>query len=175
MLEVIILAAGQGSRMQSSLPKVLHTLAGQPLVAHVLQTARALRAERIHVVVGHGAEAVEATVSAPDVQCHLQAEQLGTGHAVQQAIGACDPASTVLALFGDVPLITNEALQAVVSAADDGIAMLSAVLDNPTGYGRVVRDDHGAFVGVVEEKDATPEQRSVQEINTGVWRPTPSS
>ena len=86
MLEVIILAAGQGSRMQSSLPKVLHTLAGQPLVAHVLQTARALDAQRIHVVVGHGAEAVEATVSAPDVQCHLQAEQLGTGHAVQQAI-----------------------------------------------------------------------------------------
>ena len=168
MLEVIILAAGQGSRMQSSLPKVLHTLAGQPLVAHVLQTARALRAERIHVVVGHGAEAVEATVSAPDVQCHLQAEQLGTGHAVQQAIGACDPASTVLVLFGDVPLITNEALQDVVSAADEGIAMLSAMLNNPTGYGRVVRDDHGAFVGVVEEKDATPEQRSVQEINTGV-------
>ena len=168
MLEVIILAAGQGSRMQSSLPKVLHTLAGQPLVAHVLQTARALRAERIHVVVGHGAEAVEATVSAPDVQCHLQAEQLGTGHAVQQAIGACDPASTVLVLFGDVPLMTNQALQDVVSAADDGIAMLSATLSNPTGYGRVVRDDHGAFVGVVEEKDATPEQRSVQEINTGV-------
>jgi bifunctional UDP-N-acetylglucosamine pyrophosphorylase/glucosamine-1-phosphate N-acetyltransferase len=168
MLEVIILAAGQGSRMQSSLPKVLHTLAGQPLVAHVLQTARGLRAERIHVVVGHGAEAVEATVSAPDVQCHLQAEQLGTGHAVQQAIGACDPASTVLVLFGDVPLITNAALQDVVSAADDGIAMLSAMLNNPAGYGRVVRDDHGAFVGVVEEKDATPEQRSVQEINTGV-------
>ena len=168
MLEVIILAAGQGSRMQSSLPKVLHTLAGQPLVAHVLQTARGLRAERIHVVVGHGAEAVEATVSAPDVQCHLQAEQLGTGHAVQQAIGACDPASTVLVLFGDVPLMTNQALQDVVSAADDGIAMLSATLSNPTGYGRVVRDDHGAFVGVVEEKDATPEQRSVQEINTGV-------
>ena len=168
MLEVIILAAGQGSRMKSSLPKVLHTLAGQPLVEHVLQTARALDAERIHVVVGHGAEAVEATVTAPYVQCHLQAEQLGTGHAVQQAIGACDPASTVLVLFGDVPLITNEALQYVVSAADDGIAMLSAVLDNPTGYGRVVRDDQGAFVGVVEEKDATPEQRSVEEINTGV-------
>jgi bifunctional UDP-N-acetylglucosamine pyrophosphorylase/glucosamine-1-phosphate N-acetyltransferase len=168
MLEVIILAAGQGSRMQSSLPKVLHTLAGQPLVAHVLQTARALRAQRIHVVVGHGAEAVEAMVSAPDVQCHLQAEQLGTGHAVQQAMGACDPTSTVLVLFGDVPLITNQALQDVVSAADNGIAMLSAMLDNPSGYGRVVRDEHGAFVGVVEEKDATPAQRSLQEINTGV-------
>ena len=133
MLEVIILAAGQGSRMQSSLPKVLHPLAGQPLVVHVLQTARALCAERIHVVVGYGAEAVEATVSAPDVQCHQQAEQLGTGHAVQQAIGACDPTSTVLVLFGDVPLITDEALQGVVSAADDGIAMLSAMLENPSG------------------------------------------
>ena len=135
MLEVIILAAGQGSRMQSSLPKVLHTLAGQPLVSHVLQTARALNAERIHVVVGHGAEAVEATVSAPDVQCHLQAEQLGTGHAVQQAMDACDPTSTVLVLFGDVPLITKEALEGVVAAADRGIAMLSATLDNPSGYG----------------------------------------
>jgi len=168
MLEVIILAAGQGSRMQSSLPKVLHTLAGQPLVAHVLQTARALNAERIHVVVGHGAEAVEATVSAPDVQCHLQAEQLGTGHAVQQAMDACDPMSTVLVLFGDVPLITREALEGVVAAADRGIATLSATLDNPSGYGRVVRDDKGAFVAVVEEKDATSEQRSLQEINTGV-------
>jgi len=168
MLEVIILAAGQGSRMQSSLPKVLHTLAGQPLVAHVLQTARVLNAERIHVVVGHGAEAVEATVTAPDVQCHLQAEQLGTGHAVQQAMGACDPTSTVLVLFGDVPLITKEALQGVVAAADQGIAMLSATLDDPSGYGRVVRDDDGVFVGVVEEKDATSEQRSLQETNTGV-------
>ena len=168
MLEVIILAAGQGSRMQSSLPKVLHTLAGQPLVAHVLQTARALNAERIHMVVGHGAEAVEATVSAPDVQCHLQAEQLGTGHAVQQAMGACDPTSTVLVLFGDVPLITKDALADVVAAADQGIAMLSATLDNPSGYGRVVRNDNGDFVAVVEEKDATSEQRSLQEINTGV-------
>lgn len=168
MLEVIILAAGQGSRMQSSLPKVLHTLAGQPLVVHVLQAARALNAERIHVVVGQGAEAVEATVRAPDVQCHLQAEQLGTGHAVQQAMGACDPTSTVLVLFGDVPLITKKALQSVIAAVDQGIAMLSATLDNPSGYGRVVRDDKGAFVAVVEEKDATSEQRSLQEINTGV-------
>ena len=168
MLEVIILAAGQGSRMQSSLPKVLHTLAGQPLVAHVLQTARALNAERIHLVVGHGAEAVEATVSAPDVQCHLQAEQLGTGHAVQQAMDACNPTSTLLVLFGDVPLITKDALEDVVAAADGGIAMLSATLDNPSGYGRVVRDDNGAFVAVVEEKDATGEQRSLQEIHTGV-------
>ena len=168
MLEVIILAAGQGSRMRSSLPKVLHTLAGQPLVKHVLQTARLLKADRLHVVVGHGAAAVESTVKAPDVQCHVQAEQLGTGHAVAQAIGACDPGSTVLVLFGDVPLISKAALTEVVAAGASGIAMLSARLENPAGYGRVVRDPNGAFNAVVEEKDATPAQRTLQEVNTGV-------
>ena len=168
MLEVIILAAGQGSRMQSSLPKVLHTLAGQPLVAHVLQTARQIMADSIHVVVGHGAETVEAAVAAPDVQCHLQAEQRGTGHAVAQAIGACDPKSKVLVLFGDVPLISKTVLTDVVAASESGAAMLSALLEDPTGYGRVVRDRDGEFVAVVEEKDATPEQRSLVEINTGV-------
>jgi len=168
MLEVIILAAGQGSRMQSSLPKVLHTLAGQPLIAHVLQTARQIMADSIHVVVGHGAETVEAAVAAPDVQCHLQAEQRGTGHAVAQAIGACDPKSKVLVLFGDVPLISNTVLTDVVAASASGVAMLSANLEDPTGYGRVVRDRDGEFMAVVEEKDATPEQRSLQEINTGV-------
>ena len=168
MLEVIILAAGQGSRMQSSLPKVLHTLAGQPLVAHVLQTARQIMADAIHVVVGHGAQAVEAAVAAPDVQCHLQAEQRGTGHAVAQAIGACDPKSTVLVLFGDVPLISKAVLTDVVAASASGVAMLSACLEDPTGYGRVVRDQDGEFTAVVEEKDASPAQRSLQEINTGV-------
>lgn len=168
MLEVIILAAGQGSRMQSSLPKVLHTLAGQPLVLHVLEGARKLGAQQIHVVVGHGAEAVEATVSAPDVQCHLQAEQRGTGHAVQQAIGACQAESTVLVLFGDVPLIAEQTLREVVSAAKTGVAMLSANLENPAGYGRVERDPQGQFIAVVEEQDATDEQRRLTEINTGV-------
>ena len=168
MLEVIILAAGQGSRMQSSLPKVLHNLAGQPLVAHVLQTARQIVADSIHVVVGHGAEAVEAAVAAPDVQCHLQAEQRGTGHAVAQAIGACDPKSTVLVLFGDVPLISKTVVTDVVAAGASGVAMLSAYLEDPTGYGRVVRDRDGEFTAVVEEKDATPAQRSLQEVNTGV-------
>ena len=139
MLEVIILAAGQGSRMQSSIPKVLHTLAGRPLVAHVLQTARRLNADRIHVVVGYGAEAVQSAVAAADVQCHLQAEQLGTGHAVKQVISGCEPTSTVLVLFGDVPLITEKALRAVLAKAETGVAMLSATLPNPAGYGRVVR------------------------------------
>ena len=168
MLEVIILAAGQGSRMQSSTPKVLHSLAGRPLVAHVLQTARQLNADRIHVVVGYGAEAVQSAVSAADVQCHLQVEQLGTGHAVKQAISSCQPTSTVLVLFGDVPLITEKALRSVLAKAETGVAMLSARLPNPAGYGRVVRSAAGEFVAVVEERDATPEQRALQEINTGV-------
>ena len=168
MLEVIILAAGQGSRMQSSTPKVLHPLAGRPLVAHVLQTARRLNADRIHVVVGYGAEAVQSAVSAADVQCHLQVEQLGTGHAVKQAISSCQPTSTVLVLFGDVPLITENALRSVLAKAETGVAMLSATLPNPAGYGRVVRSAAGEFVAVVEERDATPEQRALQEINTGV-------
>ena len=168
MLEVIILAAGQGSRMQSSTPKVLHPLAGRPLVAHVLQTARQLNADRIHVVVGYGAEAVQSAVSAADVQCHLQVEQLGTGHAVKQAISSCQPTSTVLVLFGDVPLITEKALRSVLAKAETGVAMLSARLPNPAGYGRLVRSAAGEFVAVVEERDATPEQRALQEVNTGV-------
>ena len=126
MLEVIILAAGQGSRMQSRLPKVLHLLSGRPLIHYTLDAARAAGANRIHVVIGCGADAVEAAVRAPDVQCHLQAEQKGTGHAVQQAIGACHSDSTLLILFGDVPLVTVPTLQAVVAVAKDGIAMLSA-------------------------------------------------
>ena len=168
MLEVIILAAGSGSRMQSSTAKVLHRLAGQPLICHVLATARQLGASRIHVVVGHDADAVQAVVSAPDVQCHLQREQLGTGHAVQQAIDHCEADSTVLVLFGDVPLVREDSLTPVIRAASSGLAILSSYLADPTGYGRVLRDAAGAFQAVVEERDATPDQRQLSEINTGV-------
>jgi bifunctional UDP-N-acetylglucosamine pyrophosphorylase/glucosamine-1-phosphate N-acetyltransferase len=169
MLEVIILAAGQGSRMQSRLPKVLHQLSGRPLVHYTLDAARAAGADRIHVVIGCGADAVEAAVQAPDVQCHLQAQQKGTGHAVQQAIGACHPDSTLLVLFGDVPLVSDTTLRAVVAAAaEGGIAMLSAEVEDPSGYGRVVRDDQGDFLAVVEHKDASLAQHQLREINTGV-------
>jgi bifunctional UDP-N-acetylglucosamine pyrophosphorylase/glucosamine-1-phosphate N-acetyltransferase len=168
MLEVIILAAGHGSRMHSSTAKVLHPLGGQPLVCHVLETARELGAGRIHVVVGHDAEAVTAALAAPDVQCHLQAQQLGTGHAVRQVIGACDAASSVLVLFGDVPLIHRDSLRRVVSAAGSGMAMLAANLPDPAGYGRVLRDAQGNFQGVVEDADASPAQKRLSEINTGV-------
>lgn len=168
MLEVIILAAGQGSRMQSRLPKVLHLLSGRPLIHYTLDAARAAGANRIHVVIGCGADAVEGAVRAPDVQCHLQAEQKGTGHAVQQAIGACQPDSTLLVLFGDVPLVTDPTLQAVVAAAKNGIAMLSAEVVEPSGYGRVVRDEQGDFLAVVEHRDASLAQQQLREINTGV-------
>ena len=169
MLEVIILAAGQGSRMQSRLPKVLHQLSGRPLVHYTLDAARAAGADRINVVIGCGADAVEAAVQAPDVQCHLQAQQKGTGHAVQQAIGACHPDSTLLVLFGDVPLVSDTTLRAVVAAAaEGGIAMLSAEVEDPSGYGRVVRDDQGDFLAVVEHKDASVAQHQLREINTGV-------
>ena len=168
MLEVIILAAGHGSRMQSSTAKVLHLLAGQPLVCHVLGAARRLGASRIHVVVGHDADAVQGAVAAPDVQCHLQQQQLGTGHAVQQAIDACEADSTVLVLFGDVPLIQAESLGPVISAALSGLAVLSSNLAEPAGYGRVLRDDAGSFQAVVEERDATPEQKQICEVNTGI-------
>lgn len=168
MLEVIILAAGRGSRMHSNIPKVLHPLAGRPLVGHVLGTARDLGAERIHVVVGHGADLVEAEVSAADVTCHLQAEQRGTGHAVQQAIGSCDPSSTVLVLYGDVPLISSASLREVIDLSSSGVAMLSATLEDPSGYGRVIRDEVGVFIAVVEEADASPAEKQLNEINTGV-------
>ena len=175
MLEVIILAAGQGSRMQSRLPKVLHLLSGRPLIHYTLDAARAAGANQIHVVVGCGADAVEAAVQAPDVQCHLQAQQKGTGHAVQQAIGACHPDSTLLVLFGDVPLVSDRTLQTVVAAAEGGIAMLSAVVEDPSGYGRVVRDGRGEFSAVVEHKDASIDQHQLREINTGVLASRASS
>ena len=168
MLEVIILAAGKGNRMQSELPKVLHTLAGQPLIQHVLGAARALECDRVHVVVGHGAEQVQAAIADPAVSCHLQSEQLGTAHAVQQAIGHCDPASTVLVLYGDVPLIGVDALNSVVAAAQNGAAILSADLAQPQGYGRILRDSQGQFAGVVEQRDASPEYLALSEVNTGV-------
>lgn len=168
MLEVIVLAAGRGTRMHSALPKVLHPLAGRPMVAHVLDTVRALGADRIHVVVGHGADQVRSALAADDVQFHEQAEQLGTGHAVQQAIPHCAPDSVALVLFGDVPLLSSETLAPMLDVAREQPVMLATELDDPTGYGRVLRDDQGQFLAVVEHKDATPEQRAVREVNTGV-------
>lgn len=165
MLEVVILAAGQGTRMRSSLPKVLHPLASRPLLEHVLDTARELLPGRIHVVIGHGAERVRDALDAPDIHWIIQAEQLGTGHAVLQAMPSIDVEANVLVLYGDVPLIRAQTLQALVNSAP---ALLTAKLDNPSGYGRVIRDAAAQLLGVVEHKDASDAQLEIDEINTGV-------
>ena len=168
MLEVIVLAAGRGTRMKSELPKVLHPIGGQPMVASVLDTARQLGAERLHVVVGHGASQVSDAVAASDVEIYVQAEQLGTGHAALQAAPSCHPDSTVLILFGDVPLLSAGVLADVVSAAETQPTLLAATLEDPTGYGRVIRGADGSFARVVEQKDGLPHELEVTEVNTGV-------
>jgi bifunctional UDP-N-acetylglucosamine pyrophosphorylase/glucosamine-1-phosphate N-acetyltransferase len=167
-MNIVILAAGTGKRMRSALPKVLHPLAGRPLLSHVINTARMLEPGRLVVVVGHGAEAVRLAVAAPDVQFALQAEQLGTGHAVQQALPLLDPAQPTLVLYGDVPLTKASTLRRLTGAAVEGrYGVLTVTLNNPTGYGRIVRAA-GSVQRIVEQKDATPEQQKIHEINTGI-------
>ena len=168
-MNIVILAAGTGKRMRSALPKVLHPLAGRPLLSHVIATARALQPSRLVVVVGHGAEQVQAAVAAPDVQFAVQAEQLGTGHAVRQALPLLDPAQPTLVLYGDVPLTRVSTLERLVDAARDGrYGILTVTLDDPTGYGRIVRDPAGFVTRIVEQKDASPEEQKIAEINTGI-------
>ncbi|SFU23564.1 bifunctional UDP-N-acetylglucosamine diphosphorylase/glucosamine-1-phosphate N-acetyltransferase GlmU [Paraburkholderia aspalathi] len=168
-MNIVILAAGTGKRMRSALPKVLHPLAGRPLLAHVIDTARALKPTRLVVVVGYGAEAVRQAVAAPDVQFAVQEQQLGTGHAVQQALPLLDPSEPTLVLYGDVPLTRASTLQALTDRAGrGGYGVLTVTLDDPSGYGRIVRDQHGKVSRIVEQKDATPEQLKIAEINTGI-------
>jgi len=179
-MNLVILAAGQGKRMRSDLPKVLHPLAGRPLLAHVLDTARALAREAgvaadIVVVVGHGAAQVrEAFAGAEDVRFVTQQPQLGTGHAVLQAAPLLNDAGPTLVLYGDVPLIRVETLLALLRAAAGGVGLLTASVPDPAGYGRVVRDAHGRVTRIVEERDATAAERAIDEINTGILvAPTP--
>ncbi|MFZ5512249.1 MAG: bifunctional UDP-N-acetylglucosamine diphosphorylase/glucosamine-1-phosphate N-acetyltransferase GlmU [Pseudomonadota bacterium] len=167
MLNVVILAAGQGKRMRSDLPKVLHPLAGRPLLAHVLDTARELGAGRICVVYGHGGERVREAMAAADVAWARQEPQLGTGHAVLQALPHLDPAAQTLVLYGDVPLTEAATLSRLCAVAGDGVAVLTVELPDPAGYGRIVRRD-GRVVRIVEEKDADDEIRAIREINTGI-------
>ncbi|MDP2795592.1 MAG: bifunctional UDP-N-acetylglucosamine diphosphorylase/glucosamine-1-phosphate N-acetyltransferase GlmU [Sulfurisoma sp.] len=171
MLNVVILAAGQGKRMRSDLPKVLHPIAGKPMLSHVLDTARQLGAAKICVVYGHGGERVRDALDAPDLAWALQEPQLGTGHAVLQALpllaAAVSPAPTLI-LYGDVPLIRAATLRRLIEAAgDDCLALLTAHLPNPHGYGRIVRVD-GKVTRIVEEKDADDAERAIREINTGI-------
>ena len=170
-LQVVILAAGQGTRMRSGLPKVLHPIAGQAMVRHVIAAAAALNSQKTVAVVGHGAAVVESALADTGVQFVLQSPQLGTGHAVQMALPALQslPADgQLLILYGDVPLIQPATLKALLQAAGDGVGLVTQHLDNPTGYGRIVRDGTGKVLCNVEEKDATDEQRKITEINTGI-------
>jgi len=168
-VNIVILAAGMGKRMNSALPKVLHPVAGRPMLAHVLDTARTLSPSRLVVVVGHGAEHVREAVAAPDVAFADQTQQLGTGHAVMQALPMLDDNQPTLVLYGDVPLTTAATLEALVHAAGaERMGVLTVEMPDPTGYGRIVRDAAGNIVRIVEQKDASDEIRAIREINTGI-------
>lgn len=167
-LAVVILAAGKGTRMKSSMPKVLHPLAHKPLVQHVIDTARSLDPSQIVVVYGHGGDQVREVVIDADLSWAEQAEQLGTGHAVQQAMPHIKEADRVLVLYGDVPLTSAETLRELLDQAGKGMGLLTINLDDPSGYGRIVRDDKGAVERIVEQKDANADELAIQEVNTGI-------
>lgn len=172
-LHIVILAAGQGKRMYSQKPKVLHALAGKPMLAHVVETAFALNPEVIHVVVGHGGDQVRAALPSLPVNWVVQSEQLGTGHAVMQALPHIPMEASVLVLSADVPLIQLATLQALIQAVDysrrhEALALLVATLEDPSGLGRIVRNDAGEICAIIEEKDASALQRQIKEIYTGI-------
>jgi len=168
-LAIVILAAGQGTRMRSRLPKVLHPLAGRPLLGHVIDTARALGPARLLTVYGHGGGQVPAAFPGAPVTWVEQAEQRGTAHAVIQTLAHLGDADRVLVLYGDVPLIRAATLERLLAAsADTGLGLLTARLADPSGYGRILRDGKGRILRIVEHKDASPEERAVDEINTGI-------
>ncbi|MBK1887455.1 MULTISPECIES: bifunctional UDP-N-acetylglucosamine diphosphorylase/glucosamine-1-phosphate N-acetyltransferase GlmU [Marinobacter] len=168
-LHVVILAAGQGSRMKSSLPKVLHKVAGRSMLHHVIETAQTLGAEKVHGVIGHGADQVREASKAYSVSWVMQEQQLGTGHAVAQTLPELPDDARVLVLYGDVPLTTAQTLQGLVQGLDETtLGLLTVTLDNPQGYGRILRDQAGQVTAIVEQKDASPEQLAVNEVNTGI-------
>ncbi len=167
-MNIVILAAGQGKRMHSNLPKVLHPIAGKPLAQHVIDTARQLAPEKLIGVYGQGGEVVRATLAADDLSWAEQAQQLGTGHAVAQAVPQLGDAAQTLVLYGDVPLTTVETLRRLLQAGKDGLAILTVDLADPTGYGRIVRDAAGKVQRIVEQKDASAEEKAICEINTGI-------
>lgn len=173
MLNIVILAAGQGKRMQSDLPKVLHRIAGKPMLAHVLDNARQLRPDRIVVVTGHGAERVQAAFQGQDdITFVLQSPQQGTGHAVQQGLphllGGEAASDATLVLYGDVPLVQPDTLRRLLDARGGGLALLTETVADPAGYGRIMRNDAGDVLRIVEHKDASDAERAIREVNTGI-------
>ncbi|WP_343583258.1 bifunctional UDP-N-acetylglucosamine diphosphorylase/glucosamine-1-phosphate N-acetyltransferase GlmU [Herbaspirillum sp.] len=167
-MNIVILAAGMGKRMQSALPKVLHPLAGQSLLGHVVDTAQSLSPAKLCVIYGHGGDAVPLAFADKGLSFAKQEPQLGTGHAVMQALPHIDDGATTLVLYGDVPLTTPATLKRLLDAAGaDKLGVLTVTLDDPTGYGRIVREN-GKIVAIVEQKDATEAQRAIREINTGI-------
>lgn len=171
-LAVVILAAGKGTRMKSALPKVMHQVAGKPMVQHVIDAAAALQPDSIHVVYGHGGDEVKAAIQGNQLQWAEQAEQLGTGHAVAQAMHQVK-ADKVLVLYGDVPLIQPETLEAFVAQVDNSaMALMTLAMDDATGYGRIIRDQDNNVIRIVEQKDASEDELAVKEINTGILAAT---
>jgi len=167
MIDIVILAAGEGKRMRSSLPKVLQPVGGSPMLRHLLNSAKAIEPEAMTVVVGAGAEHVKAELEGDGCRLVLQSQRLGTGHAAMQALPEIDDQARVLILPGDMPLIRPETLKKLVSSGAD-LAVLSFMADDPTGYGRIVRDDSGAVSAIREHKDATEDERAIREVNSGV-------
>jgi bifunctional UDP-N-acetylglucosamine pyrophosphorylase/glucosamine-1-phosphate N-acetyltransferase len=167
-LNIVILAAGKGTRMHSNKPKVLHAIGGQPILGHVIRAAQALDPQKIVVVYGYGGETVRVAFADKTITWVNQAEQLGTGHAVQQAAPFLDGDATTLVLLGDVPLVDAEACKSLVAQATDKLAILSFNKADPTGYGRIVRDEKNLVTAIVEHKDASDNQRAIKEVNTGI-------
>jgi len=172
VLNIVILAAGKGSRMHSSLPKVLHELAGEPLLGHVISVAKSLvqkRGGRIRVVTGHGSDQVDPFVLEQGAEIVHQRQQLGTGHALQIAMDGVASEGQTLVLYGDVPLISEEDIDPLIAAGESGLAVLTAVVGDPTGYGRIIRDTTGNVVSIVEHRDASESERAISEINSGIY------
>ena len=170
--QVVVLAAGKGSRMQSELPKVLHQIDGQSLISHVLDTAEALEPSKVIIVVGYKSEMVVDSLDGQSLVFVKQEQQLGTGHAVMQCQSHIDADSDVLVLYGDVPFITSATLSQLINnhkEEQNDASILSSTLADPTGYGRVIRDGSGNFIDIKEEKDASDEERKITEINTGIY------
>lgn len=170
-LEIVILAAGKGTRMKSSKPKVLHEIGGKPLLGHLLDTAKQMNAESIHLVCGFGMDQIKSAIGEQEcIKYWCQETQLGTGHAVLQAVPGFKRGNTLLILYGDTPLVTAETLASLIkSVPEKGLSVLTAKVENPFGLGRIIREESGSFSRIAEEKDATDEERTIKEINTGMY------